>query len=698
MALAWGLSAPLAFAQSVTEPEVDELIVTGQAQRDLSFFEPAATASRLDAALFDLPLSVDRIDQSEIVARGRTNVIDAVNGVTGLVGQNRAGAAGVFSWRGFTENAVATLFDGVRVQNSTVTTRAYDAFTFEAIEIARGPIASLYGEGALAGAVNYVRKQPFQSDGVRYEVLAQAASFESFRLGAGVNAPVTDNLAVRVDVVHAVQGSEVRGDETTTTQVLAGARIDWTPKLNTTLQIDWFDQSREDAYWGTPLVNGQIPYELRAVNYNNATNNLYKDQVIWATLSTDWRIAPGVEIRNVVYAYDAERDWRNIGRFLWNPGTQTVGRTFWEDLAYDHALVGARLFARFFGPRHQVLLGIDGAQTDFSSPRQYSAPFGLQQQVDRFTPPPVDFFAFGRPRVPARETDVEQWGVFAEARVEVSERVALQGAARFDQVNADFVRFDAAPTARYSAAYEPTSWNLGVVFSATDVVNVYGQIGRSSTPADSLLVIGSAGDAAFDLTTGEGGEVGVKANWMDGRFQAAFAAFQLNQQDIPSTDPNNPARTIQIGEIESQGFEASLILSAIPKVTIEANVALVEADYVQFIEFGARRTGNAPPNVPEAVANLFADWRFAPNWSAGAAVRSVDGIFANTSNTIRFPGYTLFDADLRWRIEPGVEVSVIGRNLGDEDYAAWATGAGGQNAMANIGPGRSVVATLRAVF
>jgi iron complex outermembrane recepter protein len=685
----------IAPSNEAAREEADEIIVLGQAQRDLSFDRPAATGSRLDVPLFDLPASVDRIDQNEIIARGRASVVDALNGTTGLVGQNRAGAAGVYSWRGFTENAVATLFDGVRVQNSTITTRNYDAFTFEAIEVARGPMSSLFGEGALAGAVNYVRKKPVQDDRVSYELLAEAGSFDSWRLSAGVNAPATDSLALRLDAVHSVQGTQVRGDETTTTQVLAGARLDLGPKLSSTLQIDWFDQSREDAYWGTPLINGAIPFELREVNYNNATNNLYADEVLWVTLNTAWAATDNFTINHVIYSYDAQRDWRNIGRFLWNPGTQTVGRTFWEDLGYDHQLIGTRLSGRLAGDRYQVLLGVDASRTDFASPRQYSAPFGLQQLVDRFNPAPVNFFAFGRPRVPARETDVDQIGVFVEGRFDLTDGFALQGAVRVDQVEADFVRFDASPTARYSASYDPISWNFGAVWKATPALNVYAQYGRSSTPVDSLLVIGSSGDAAFDLTTGEGFEAGVKARWMDGRLQATFAVFDLSQQDIPSTDPNNPAQAIQIGEIESRGVEGSLILNAIKNVTIEANLAVVEAEYARFVEFGTVRTGNTPPNVPDVVANLFADWRFAPDWSAGVAVRAVDGVFANTSNSIRFPGYTLVDADVRWRIAPGVDFSVIGRNLGDEDYAAWATGAGGQNAMANIGAGRSLLGTVR---
>jgi iron complex outermembrane recepter protein len=694
-AMVLSFSAAPAFAQAPASGPTEEIVVLGQAQRDLSFDQPSATGSRLGVLLFDLPTSVDRIDQNEIIARGRSSVVDALNGTTGLVGQNRAGAAGVFSWRGFTENAVATLFDGVRVQNSTITTRNYDAFTLEAIEVARGPMSSLFGEGALAGAVNYVRKQPFQDDRASYEVLAEVGSFDSWRVGAGVNAPVTDTLAVRLDGVHSVQGTQVRGDETTTTQLLAGARLDWAPRLSSTLQIDWLDQSREDAYWGTPLIDGRIPFELSEVNYNNATNNRYADEVLWVTLNTEWAVSDSFTLSHVLYSYDAQRDWRNVGRFLWNPGTQTVGRTFWEDLGYDHQLLGTRLFGRLEGDRYQLLLGVDGSQTEFASPRQYSAPFGLQQQVDRFNPAPVDFFAFGRTRVPARETDVEQFGAFAEGRFDLSEQFAVQAAVRVDQVDADFVRFDATPVARYSASYDPVSWNLGAVFSITPVLNAYAQYGRSSTPVDSLLVIGSSGDAAFDLTTGEGFEAGLKARWMDGRIQATIAYFDLSQQDIPSTDPNNPSRAIQIGEIESRGFEGALILNAIDNVTIEANLALVEAEYARFVEFGAVRTGNAPPNVPEVVANVFADWRFAPDWSAGVAVRAVDGIFANTSNTIHFPGYTLVDADLRWRIAPGVDLSVIGRNLGAEDYAAWATGAGGQNAMANIGAGRSVLATVR---
>lgn len=693
----------LASAQIHSET-VEEVVVTGQAQREAHFDLAPPTATRLDVATFDLPFSVDRIDQNEITTRGRASIVDAVNGTTGAVGQNRAGAPGVYSWRGHAENSVATLFDGIRVQNSTVTTRDYDSFIFEAVEIVRGPASSVHGEGALAGAVNYLRKEAFFDAAPSYDAVLQNGSHSSYRLAGGMNAPlVEDRLAVRIDGVYSRQGSDVAGDETRTTQVLGSLKLAWTPNVISTLKIDYFDAERDDAYWGTPVIDGRIAFELSEVNYNNAINNEYEDDVLWTTLSTEWRTGDRWSFRHDVYRYEAERDWRNVGRALWNADTQTVGRTFWEDLAYDHTLSGTRLAAALSGRidderAYQLLLGAEISSTDFASPRAYSIPFGLQQHVDPMSPPPVDFFDFGQPRQRARETDLDQRSVFVEGRVDLTARFALQGSLRADDVQADFARFDSTPAQFYSADYDPSIWSLGVVFSVSPNLNLYAQYGRAATPSDSLLVLGSADSAAFDLTEGQGAEIGLKGRFLNERSQFALALFELDQSDIPSTDPDDPGNTIQIGKLESRGIEASIILEPVDTVTVQANVARIDAGYADFIEFGSDRSGNAPPNAPETVANLFVDWRFAPRWSTGMAVRYVSDFAANTSNTIFFPSYTLVDADIRWLVTPSLEISLMGRNLTDEDYGAWATGAGGQNVQASVGRGRSVLATVRSRF
>lgn len=696
------LALSVACLDSMAAEQLEEVVVAAPRGDTLGLSVEASTASRLDIPAIDLPFSVSRIDQLNMQAKAQTTVADAANGTTGLSGYARAGAAGVYSWRGFTENAIATLYDGIRVQGSTVTTRQYDTFAFERIEVARGPASALHGEGALSGAINYVRKQPLRAAGVKAELLAAAGSYDSARVGLGINAELGEAVHARADVVRQQFGSQVRGNETELTHAVGSVLWDVSQTVSMLFQVDHLDVDVEDAYWGTPIIGDRVAFELRKVNYNNAINNRYDDRVTWLRWQMQWQLNNTIELSNQLYRYDAERDWRNIGRFLWNAVSTSVGRTFWEDLAYQHELVGDRLELQMNGTiagvRNRLLLGADVSRTDFESPRNYSAPFGLQQQVDRLAPPAVNFFDFGRERVRAREAELKQWAIFAEDRLEFSERFAVQAALRRDQLDVDFRRFDVTPSQFYSADYGPTSWNVGATWRPFAQSTLYAQYGTSATPADSLLVIGDPRTAGFDLTEGKGLEIGFKQIIAGGALEWTVAVYQLEQQNIPSSDPDNPAATRLIGEQSSQGVEIALAWRPIDALLVEANLAALDAEYDTFREGSVDRSGNRPPNVPERVANLDVDYALTPHWSAGASLRYVGDVTANTSNSVLFPSYTLTDLRLRFALNATSDVSLFVNNVFNKEYAAWATGAGGQAVMANIGAPRTASAQLHVKF
>lgn len=685
---------------------VEEITVVAPRSDTLGLDDVATTASRLPMSALDLPASVSRIDQQNMQAKAQTSVVDAANGTTGLVGHARAGAAGVYSWRGFTENAIATLYDGIRVQGSTVTTRQYDTFALERVEIMRGPASAIHGEGALSGAINYVRKRPQRTDGVATELVAAGGSYDAWRVGIGTNAELTDTLHIRADVVRQEFGTQVRGNENTLAHAVGSLLWDLSDDLSMLFQVDRFEARSEDAYWGTPVIDGRVPFELRKINYNNAFNNRYRDDVTWLRWQTEWNVTDALRFTNQVYGYKAERDWRNVGRFLWNPATTTepasVGRTFWEDLAYEHELYGDRveltLQSTIGGRSNALSAGVDVSRTDFSSPRNYSVPFGLQQRVDPWAPAAVDFFQFGRTRVRARETDVEQSAVFVEDRFELTDRLAVQGALRHEQIDVAFARYDVAPSQFYDARYEPTTWNIGLTYKLLPKATAYVQYGTSATPADSLLVIGDPRTAAFDLTEGNGFEVGFKQILAQGKLEWTVALYDLEQRKIPSADPDNASITRLIGEQSSRGVEMGLAWRPLSVLLIEANVAVLDAEYDEFREGALDRAGNRPPNVAEEVANLDIDYRFASRWSAGASLRHVGDFAANTSNSIVFPSSTLADLRVRYALSSSTEASMFIFNALDEEYAAWATAAGGQNVMANIGSPRTVSAQLRTRF
>jgi iron complex outermembrane receptor protein len=211
-------------------------------------------------------------------------------------------------------------------------------------------------------------------------------------------------------------------------------------------------------------------------------------------------------------------------------------------------------------------------------------------------------------------------------------------------------------------------------------------------------VIGDPTTAAYRLTGGRGVEAGAKQTTWNGRVQWTAAVYRLEQRNIPSADPDNPTRALQIGRQRSTGVELSALITPHPRLTMQGNVAVLNAEYVDFREGAIDRAGNRPPNVPEHVANLFVDYRASDRLTFGAWGRSVGNITANTSNSIVLPPYTLLDVRATVVMTPHHDLTLFVKNVTDELYGVWATGAGGQNAMAHVGEPRTVELVWRVRF
>jgi outer membrane receptor for ferric coprogen and ferric-rhodotorulic acid len=117
--------------------DLDEVTVTGKA---------LAPGSRLELTARQSPVSVESADAAKLADRGVQSLADSARGFTGLTSALRPGAPGVFSARGFVENGIAVLFDGIRVGGATITMRNADPFNYDRIELLRGPASVLHGQ------------------------------------------------------------------------------------------------------------------------------------------------------------------------------------------------------------------------------------------------------------------------------------------------------------------------------------------------------------------------------------------------------------------------------------------------------------------------------------------------------------------------------------------------------------------------
>ena len=136
-----------------------------------------------------------------------------------------------------------------------------------------------------------------------------------------------------------------------------------------------------------------------------------------------------------------------------------------------------------------------------------------------------------------------------------------------------------------------------------------------------------------------------------------------------TSDPNNANLTVQVGEQSSSGLEASLDLQLPNRWQLQANAAIVRAQYDKFDDQGVSRKGNRPTEVPRRTANLWLSKAVTDDVNAGAGVRYVDSRYADMANTAELPGYTVVDATVSWKALPKTTLGLRLNNLFNRQYA-----------------------------
>ena len=128
--------------------------------------ETVVTATRVPTPIVDIPAGVTVIDRQTIEQRGYTTLTDALSAVPGIhVSQSGGpgGNASVFV-RGTNSNQVLVLRDGMPLNDASDSSGAFNfgidtLADVERIEVIRGPMASLYGSGAIGGVINLISRQ-----------------------------------------------------------------------------------------------------------------------------------------------------------------------------------------------------------------------------------------------------------------------------------------------------------------------------------------------------------------------------------------------------------------------------------------------------------------------------------------------------------------------------------------------------------
>lgn len=547
------LQSAVVFAQQAATPRtLDTVQVVDERAGTLN--DTSSTGSALGLSVLDTPASLAVISREQLDARGDASLNEAITWAGAISAMPHPGnGLSALSSRGFTDSAsVMRLYDGIRQYGGVGVKFPFDTWSIDRIEVLRGPASVIYGDGAIGGVVNIVPKKPHLGP-IESELRATVGSQDTARLGIGSGGALSSNLAYRLDVSGNYSSGWVdrgySGDATFSGALLWQAR----PDLQFTLTHAEGYQ-RPMRYFGTPLVNGQQLDALRDKNYN-VSDSVIRFRDRWSQLDAVWTPNDAVEWRTRLYQLDSQRDWRNAEAYVYNPATKLIDRSDNTQITHNQNQTGLtstlRWRAAVGAMENTWAVGVDANRAHFKHTNNtYS---GSSGPVDLFNPVPGEFVS-DAPNVPRYRNSAEQYALFLEDRLALTERWSVLAGLRHDRATVG--RTDLLSGQRaFSKTYSNTGWRAGTVFALRPTSTFYAQLSQASDPVSGLLMI-SPSDGAFDLSKGKQTEVGFKQGFEHGEW--TVSAYRIRKTGLLSRDPLDPSRRVQVGAQTSKGLEASL--------------------------------------------------------------------------------------------------------------------------------------------
>ncbi|MDP4571563.1 TonB-dependent receptor [Pseudomonas sp. LPH60] len=662
-------------AASLTLPTGTISAPASAADDSVSLKTPTSAGSRLGLSALETPASTDSLSGERIRARGDRSIQDAVSRSAGISRTGTPGDGGTsLSARGFTgQSSVMQLYDGNRMYTGMGTvTFPVDSWAVERVDVLRGPASVLYGEGATGAVINTLPKKPF-SGAIENHLRLGYGSFDRQQQALDSGGSLSDTLSYRLNLNRERSNGWIdRGDSSGD---FVSAALSWQARddLAFTLAHDYGDQNPMNDF-GTPLINGRFHKSLRNKNYNVRNDQQhYNDQ--WTRLTSEWQISDQVSASNELYYLKAQRRWQNAENYNFNPTTGQLSRSGYYAIGHQQEQVGDRQTFTFkhslLGLDSQTLTGVDYNRIRFhlKSNSPFTDSFTNGQPLDLYHPAAGDF-ASNSPYRDQFKTTTKQLSVFAENRLQLSERWSLVTGVRRDYAHID--RDDLKDDSRSDKTLTGNNWKAGLVFAVTPDTSLYGQYSTSTDGVGGLISL-SKSQQQFDLSSARQSEIGLKQAFWDQRGEWTLAAYHIVKKKLLTDVPGEPNRKQQVGQQSSNGLEASLELQLPDAWQLQANAAIVRAQYDDFQQdvngVQVSRDGKRPVDVPRRTANLWLSKALNDDLRAGAGVRYVDARYADMANRNELPSYTVVDANLSWKALPNTTLGLQLNNLFDRQYA-----------------------------
>lgn len=667
---------PAAFAL----PEIDVQATAWRSWSPISgYVAPlTTTGTKTDTPLIEAPQSVGVVTRDQMDHQGARTVSEALRYTAGVLPEVRPSARydSVYV-RGFggqgASAAYVSFLDGLRMQRGvSFAVPNVDPWLLERIEVLRGPASVLYGQTGSGGLVNLVSRRPVETSGgeVRLEAGTNAFAQAAFDMGGRL----TEDGTFLYRLTGISRSGQTQYDHNEEQRIAIAPALTWRPSDNTTLTLlGSYQDDPESGFYNFVPATGTV----LASPFGRLHSNFFGGDPGWNRFSR----------RQVSIGYQFEHRFDNVWTVRQNfryqhidsdfravsGRTVTGGRTLLRSASrsIEHAdtiALDNQVQASFAtgAAQHTLLAGIDWSW-GYSKRRMGSA---TAPSLDLFSP--VYYVPIPALNLATTTQDQDQFGIYLQDQIALG-RWRFNFGIRQDWATTEQTALSTGT--RTSQDDTATTGRVGVLYLFDNGIAPYVSWASSFLP-NSGTFSPARGGGVFDPTTGEMIEAGVKYQPPGGDSFVQFSVFQITQQNVLTTDPDNSLYQVQTGEIRSRGLEIEARASLGGGLDLIGAYAYTQAEITRSNTPGV--SGNEAPQVPRHLASAWAHYSFQDGpmrgLGLGAGLRYLSSTPGDEANSFRVPDVTLVDASLRYDLGAlgenlrGFAVHVNASNLFDREY------------------------------
>ncbi len=684
------LTSTFAFAQENDtinkSNNIEEVVVHGYITRDRE------SVNKMPLKEIENPQVYNTVNKNVIKEQVVTNFNDALKNVTGIArlwestGRGNDGGE-YYTMRGF--SLQPSLVNGMpSLSNGTL-----DPAGIETIEAIKGPSGTLYGGSVISygGLINVITKKPYNYFGG--EVNYINGSYGLNRISADVNTPLSKNLFARVNASY--QKNNTFQDAGFNESFYITPSVKFVANDRLTFYVNTEIKKAESSNAPMIFLNRYAPLSYHSIgifkeNYKKSytsddltiNNNSFNLQA-----TANYKISDNWTSKTILSRSNTKSN--GYYQYLWDQSNGSDFKRFIASVSGETSTTGIQ--QNFNGSfnignlKNKLLIGLDYFEQNFSQGGTNYEEYGVINIVDKsdtkansLTKSGVDAVLANTSQEPT-SAESKIYSAYVSDVVNILPNLSAMLSMRIDHFTGRvlYATTDSKPKTTFSP-------KLGLVYQPIqDKVSIFGNYmnGFQYVAPQQVQVTDENGTILsnefyyFDPEHANQWEIGTKANLAGDKFSITASYYSIN---VKNKVMGNGLDITQGGEVDSKGFEVSVLGSPIPGMNLIAGYSYNDSNVVKGdLGYPGNRTEDAGP---KNLINFWGTYKIQKgsleNFGIGFGGNSASRFYTlNRGNIGAFPlpSYIIMNASLSYT-ESRYSIILKLDNIANKKYfSGWST-------------------------